>query len=632
MPITPGNFPSLQEISNGEAANSLTFNRPLFALSTRTNSLKTLLETVEAEVVNARDGYASLDARLDDMFGNAFSDSNIFVTGGLATWNAATSTFTYSTIVLVQPDKSYNYTINSGAMSSIADGASLYVTLSRDPLSTTLTLVKVAAGAVPNDKDSFVIATRYGTKLWVRGSGEFEDQETKEMGDGVTSAILGRLEMSDENDTDSHFTNTTIITIADTIPAAISKLDKESEYLIRDRNIILHGGGNVGWLVSGGLGAFSFSSSLVMAVPSVGDITVAPTTISNIANDEVIYLAFNRSGTNYTTTLSKIASDSLPLSNGHTDNLVIGYRSGDTFVLRTGEAFQSGEVKPLGVGGSGLVVFQNMSLFPSSADDLTWDASAGQITCPGDVTIHFPWASVNNTIPFSEFPIYLSGDGKKAYVVLDRESDANLTVVSDVDTIPITYAQPDVLLVAERVGDAVYLFGNQRFNDGDIRRIGEGFTAGEIYDDTYTVTTVGGESIVTLPNGGTHSDDDKTLKVWGNGVLLAPNVDYTEGPTVAMITAKVGEMFSDGKFPEDMVLRFRIESIVTGGAGSGGGGTGGITWGDPVNTNIIPDFNMIRNLGSNIKGFRSIYLADITNPGEVYRLYISSGSLQTVRI
>jgi hypothetical protein len=634
MPIPPVNFPALQELSNGEQAISVVFNRPLFALSTRTEALKTLAESVESEIVTARDSYSTLDDRLDAMVSsssasitNIVSDRNIFLVGGSATWNATASTFTYSQITLAQPNLSYDYTINAGSMASIADGDSLYVTLSRNPMSTTLTLTRVALGLVPNDEDTFIIAIRRGGRLWVRNNGEFEDQETREIGDGLTSAILGRLEMVNETDTASHFTNNIFQLVGDGIPTAISKHDVGLTYLTRDRNALLHGGGNVTWTIPGPTGTFAFDADIYVDVPSVGKVTITATSIPSIADGEVLYFNFLRTSGNYTVSLSKISSISLPITYASKDSFVLGYRSGTTFVMRTGDVFQAGETKPLGTGGAGLVTYQNMSLFASSEDDVSWDALSGLVDCTGNVTIHFPWTTISNIIQATEFPFMLSTSGKKAYVILDRENQANVTIVDDVDTIPITYSQPDALLVAERVGDAMYLFEHHRYNDGDIRRVGEGFVAGAIYDETYTITTASNE--VVIPSGQIHYDDAKTLKVWGNGAFLDPAVDYEEDSLDnTKIKARTGEMFPDGNFPEDMRLRFRVESIVTGGAGPGGGG--GITWGDPVDNNIVPDLNNTRNLGSSLKGFREIYLADQTNIGDVYKLFIDSGSLQIV--
>lgn len=629
MPIAPSAFPELQELSNGERAISVVFNRPLFALSTRTEALKTLLEAVEGEVVDARGGYTTLQNRLDDMFGNSLNDSNIFLSGGAATWSKTAETFTHGIIALVQPQQSYNYTIAAGTVGSIADGDALYVELTRDSGNTALTLVKAPQGSVPIDTDIYVLGVRHGDRLWIRGNGEFENEETREIGDGLTSAILGRLGMSDEMDSDSHFTNTTFINIGDTIPSAISKHDLNLEYLVRDRNILLHGGGNVSWNVAGGVGSFGFDSDLILTVPSVGDVTISATTVTPISDQEVVYLSFIRTGSNYTTTLSVADSATLPLSYGETDKFVIGYRNGTDFVFRNGDTFTSGESKPLGTGGAGLVTYQNMSLYASSEDDVSWDATSGVVDCVGDLTIHFPWETFSNTIQSSEFPLLLTTSGNKAYVVLDRSAPSNLTVVDNVASIPITYSQPDALLIAERVNDSVYLFGN-RYNDGDIRRIGEGFVAGEIYDETFVVPDAT-TSEITLPVGGEHLGDDVTLKVWGNGNFLQPNVQYIEGPGLTKITAKVSEMFPDGYFTEDMRIRFRIESTVSGGAGGGTGGTG-INWNDPVDADIIPTTNNTYALGSGPKGFEGLFLADRIGNGDVYELYMYSGSLQIVKV
>jgi len=625
MPISPSNFPDLNELHNGEQAISTVFNRPHFALSTRTIALKALLETVEGEVVNARDGYDSLGERLDNLFGDSSSDRNMFLSGAVATWTASASTFTFTTITLLQPQKSFNYTITGATISSIADGESLYVTLSRDSGASTLTMSKAAT--VPEGKDIYVIAVRNGTRLWVRGAGEFEDTETREIGDGVTEPLLSRLGMTSESDSDSHFTNVTFFTVTDNIPTALSNLGLNLEYLVRDRNTLLHGGGNVGW----SSGALSFDSDFYVTVPAIGKITIAASTLSSIADGEVVYFTFTRTGTNYTKTLSKTAATSLPLSYSNTNNYVVGYRDGDKFVFRTGDVYQDGEVKPLGVGGAGLTVFENQSMYASSENDVSWDATSGLLDCVGNITINFPWTTYSNVIQDTEFPITLSTSGKKAYVVLDRSAQSNVTVYEDVDSIPLSYAAPDVLLVAERHSDSVYLFGNHRYNDGDIRRVGEGFVAGEIYDESYVVT--GSEqTVITLPNGGEHADDGVTLKVWANGNFIEDKVQYDEGASADQIIIKDCPMFPGALAPLGTRFRFRRESIVTGGAGGGGSRTGGDEWSDPVDSHIIPETDNTYTLGSTAKAFKHLYLSDLVDNGDIWRLQVNSGSFSAVKV
>ena len=214
---------------------------------------------------------------------------------------------------------------------------------------------------------------------------------------------------------------------------------------------------------------------------------------------------------------------------------------------------------------------QDRTLFASSVNDVVWDATLGQITCSGDITIHFPWAVYNNTIQASQFPITLSSSGKRAYVILTKSAATNILIHGDVSTLPLTTSPESIVLVAERVGDAVYIFG-QRWNDGDSKRIGEGFVAGQIYSEKYIVTASEGESFITLPNSGTHYSDGKTLQVYANGVRLNATEHYIEGPTASKITVNTCELFADGVFPCNTEFYFRIDSIVTGGAGGGGGG------------------------------------------------------------
>jgi len=574
MPILPANWPDLEYLSNGEPAISLVFNRPHFNISTRTNSLRVLLESVEDEVIDARGTYPTLVERLDDMFGDGFSDRNIRIVGDDIAWNSSTQIFTFDQLTLVQPDKTFNYIINAGTVTSLADGDCIYVTLSRSAGAATLTFSKAADGSVPEGKDILVIACRVGSQLWVRGAGDLDNGESRPIGDGMTDVVLNRLGMTHDNDTDSHFTNTTVVSGSYDIPEAISSLDLNSEHLIEDRNSLFVSSANVSWDAGGD--QLTWDAAMVIRVPNIGDVTINAGSLSSLTANKVVYFTLDRAQVGgYTASLTSVANGSLPLSNGNIDNLVIGFRYGTKFVFRTGDVLQDGETKQIGLGGGGLKVDQDRSMFYSSDTDVTWDSSSGHISGSGSILIHFPWTSDNkvNEIPPSEFPIVLSASGKKAYVTLDRENDGTVGVIDDVDYVPITYSSPDKLLIAQRVGDAVYIFG-QRWNDQDRKRIGEGFVAGDIYDAWYEVSTGGGEAAITLPGSQEYVQDKKTLQVECNGVTLEIDQDYTESSTTD-VTATVCEMFPDGKFPYRARMHFRIESIVTGGAGAGsiGGGS-----------------------------------------------------------
>jgi hypothetical protein len=80
--------------------------------------------------------------------------------------------------------------------------------------------------SAPFSTNSFVLAIREGTKVWVGGGAlELESGETNQLGDGITSAILTYLGATDELDSTPNYSSTNVITQGDPLPDAISDLD-----------------------------------------------------------------------------------------------------------------------------------------------------------------------------------------------------------------------------------------------------------------------------------------------------------------------------------------------------------------------------------------------------------------------
>ena len=80
--------------------------------------------------------------------------------------------------------------------------------------------------SAPLSLDSYVLAVRQGTKVWVGGGAlELETGETNQLGDGLTSAILTYLGAVDELDSTPNYSSVTNITQGDPLPDAISDLD-----------------------------------------------------------------------------------------------------------------------------------------------------------------------------------------------------------------------------------------------------------------------------------------------------------------------------------------------------------------------------------------------------------------------
>lgn len=76
----------------------------------------------------------------------------------------------------------------------------------------------------------------------------------------------------------------------------------------------------------------------------------------------------------------------------------------------------------------------------------------------------------------------------------------------------------------------------------------------QVDEFSYTISTSSGEAIVTLPGGRSYNTDDY-LVVDANGLKIYSGVDYTRSSSTT-ITAVTGEMFPEGKFPQNCVLNF----------------------------------------------------------------------------
>lgn len=80
--------------------------------------------------------------------------------------------------------------------------------------------------SAPFSSNSFVLAIREGSKVWVGGGAlELESGETNQLGDGITTAILTYIGATDELDSTPNYSSTSVITQGDPLPDAISDLD-----------------------------------------------------------------------------------------------------------------------------------------------------------------------------------------------------------------------------------------------------------------------------------------------------------------------------------------------------------------------------------------------------------------------
>lgn len=191
--------------------------------------------------------------------------------GGEITWDLTSETLTWSQdIVLVMPNRTFDFTIAASSFGSILDGDVLYFT--KDNVGGLRTLTKVANGAMPNDPDTEPIALRKGDNIYFRnGALELLGDSTPTTGriDGVTQDILTFIGAQNESDSDPDYSSTNIITQGTSLKNAISELDTQVNAILTDlpveeRIVVPAGGQNI----------FNLTTMTFSPLNSVPDLTV----------------------------------------------------------------------------------------------------------------------------------------------------------------------------------------------------------------------------------------------------------------------------------------------------------------------------------------------------------------------
>lgn len=124
------------------------------------------------------DPFEDFVTALDSSVYASREDRGIVLTeGGTISWNAGTSTLSWSAAVkIISPISGYMLQISAQSV-TIDDGQVLYAPLVRAPLASQTLAVAVAA-QVPSDDVSLLLAVRLGTKIYWRNGQGMADGET----------------------------------------------------------------------------------------------------------------------------------------------------------------------------------------------------------------------------------------------------------------------------------------------------------------------------------------------------------------------------------------------------------------------------------------------------------------------
>lgn len=205
---------------------------------------------------------------------------------------------------------------------ALADGEALWVELP-DPLANvtisgtgvTATNFRVSPrGSVPNNDNTFWIAFREGTNLYIRNQGELEPGETAEISDNINENILQAIGIPSETSL-PNYTSNNVVADGDSLVTAVSKLDGAAGAATiganQDRSMKLIEGGTFGLDYLGT--TLSWSADAFIDVPEVtrvsNRIVAGNVTLPNA--NSVAYVEINRASGAATLTVNVADIDAL---------------------------------------------------------------------------------------------------------------------------------------------------------------------------------------------------------------------------------------------------------------------------------------------------------------------------------
>lgn len=165
----------------------------------------------------------------------------MMVDGGTISWDLVPNTLSWSsTLRIIAPSRSFDYSVAAQSITSVADGDVVYVTLPDEGVAPggPLTVFKTNSSSyVINSQNTrnYILAYRSGSRIYF-GNGwmgvELESGEQNQLGDGITQAWITATGLTDENDSTPPYTSTNLITAGGSFTLAISELDSAINTLL----------------------------------------------------------------------------------------------------------------------------------------------------------------------------------------------------------------------------------------------------------------------------------------------------------------------------------------------------------------------------------------------------------------
>ncbi len=258
---------------------------------------------------------------------------------------------------------------SGGNAIALADGEVLWIEipdpntgLSYDAVGVTSSSYRVSTrGSIPVDHSTYWLAFREGTRIYLRGMGELEAGEEREVNDEIPQDLLTFIGSTSETDGAPAYANAYNVTQGQSLVTSIGKLDDAASDFREDRSAYLRSADEVTWTGT----QLELTSSIVLEVINSKSGTVAQHNIliANspilIADLESIYVIADRTSTSETLTVKRTTVDAIPAHLPANKDLFVLFRRVDSGTDKflhlpfTKQMLAEGQVSRLGASGSG---------------------------------------------------------------------------------------------------------------------------------------------------------------------------------------------------------------------------------------------------------------------------------------
>jgi len=193
----------------------------------------------------------------------------------------------------------------------------------------------------------------------------------------------------------------------DAFKGFVDGVDQHLFAAMEDRNNLLIGGGEGSW--NSDTGVFSWSESIQILTPSTGKLQTIGASSVTVTSGQMIVSTITRGATRAVVLAMSVAN----YVSSNSNQIVIGYRLGETLYLRTGQRLSNGDTVQVGTGVSYIDIKDKFIL-----DNETWEFELTETPSPScipivdiDGVLTEGYTIVGKSITVTEYPVYVDVDG-----------------------------------------------------------------------------------------------------------------------------------------------------------------------------------------------------------------------------